>query len=54
MVQLAWLTCPIEDTFERAATGILAKKLEGACDPAAAEPFRLGPGDRIRFVAQGE
>ena len=23
-------------------------------DPAAAEPFRLGPGDRIRFVAQGE
>ncbi len=33
MVQLAWLTCPIEDTFERAALGILAGLLLG--DPAA-------------------
>jgi Zn-dependent M16 (insulinase) family peptidase len=33
MVQLAWLTCPIEDTFERAATGILANLLLG--NPAA-------------------
>jgi Zn-dependent M16 (insulinase) family peptidase len=33
MVQMAWLTCPIEDTFERAATGILANLLLG--NPAA-------------------
>ena len=33
MVHLAWLTCPIEDTFERAATGILANLLLG--NPAA-------------------
>lgn len=33
MVQLAWLTCPIEDTFERTALGILAGLLLG--DPAA-------------------
>ncbi|MHB8708174.1 MAG: insulinase family protein, partial [Desulfuromonadales bacterium] len=33
MVQLAWLACPIEDTFERAASGILAGLLLG--DPAA-------------------
>lgn len=33
MVQLAWLTCPIEDTLERAATGILGSLLLG--DPAA-------------------
>ncbi|MCM2264152.1 MAG: insulinase family protein [Desulfuromonadales bacterium] len=33
MVQLAWLVCPIEDTFERAASGILAGLLLG--DPAA-------------------
>jgi Zn-dependent M16 (insulinase) family peptidase len=33
MVQLAWLNCPIEDTFERAATGILANLLLG--NPAA-------------------
>ena len=33
MVQLAWLTCPIDDTFERAATGILANLLLG--NPAA-------------------
>ncbi len=33
MVQMAWLTCPIEDTFERAATGILANLLLGS--PAA-------------------
>ncbi len=29
MVQMAWLTCPIEDTFERAATGILSNLLLG-------------------------
>ena len=33
MVQLAWLTCPIGDTFARTATGILAGLLLG--DPAA-------------------
>jgi hypothetical protein len=33
MVQMAWLTCPIEDTFERAATGLLANLLLG--NPAA-------------------
>jgi hypothetical protein len=33
MVQLAWLTCPIEDTFTRNAMGILAGLLLG--DPAA-------------------
>ena len=33
MVQMAWLTCPIEDTFERAATGILTNLLLG--NPAA-------------------
>ena len=33
MVQLAWLTCPIEDTLERAANGILGSLLLG--DPAA-------------------
>jgi len=33
MIQMAWLTCPIEDTFERAATGILANLLLG--NPAA-------------------
>jgi len=33
MVQIAWLTCPIEATFERAATGILANLLLG--NPAA-------------------
>ncbi len=33
MVQLAWLTCPIEDTFERAATGVLSNLLLG--NPAA-------------------
>lgn len=33
MVQLAWLTCPIEDTFDRAALGILSGLLLG--DPAA-------------------
>jgi Zn-dependent M16 (insulinase) family peptidase len=33
MVQMAWLTCPIEDTFERAATGIMANLLLG--NPAA-------------------
>ncbi|TLM62292.1 MAG: peptidase M16 [Deltaproteobacteria bacterium] len=33
MVQLGWLTCPIENTFERAALGILAGLLLG--DPAA-------------------
>jgi Zn-dependent M16 (insulinase) family peptidase len=33
MVQLAWLTCPIEDTFERTGLGILAGLLLG--DPAA-------------------
>ena len=33
MVQLAWLNCPIEDTFERAAIGILANLLLG--NPAA-------------------
>jgi hypothetical protein len=33
MVQVAWLTCPIEDTFERAATGILSNLLIG--NPAA-------------------
>jgi Zn-dependent M16 (insulinase) family peptidase len=33
MVQMAWLTCPIENTFERAATGILANLLIG--NPAA-------------------
>jgi len=33
MVQLAWLSCPIESTFERAATGILANLLLG--NPAA-------------------
>ncbi|MBW2476859.1 MAG: insulinase family protein [Deltaproteobacteria bacterium] len=33
MVQLAWLTCPIEETFERVATGILANLLLG--NPAA-------------------
>ncbi len=33
MVQMAWLTCPIEDTFERAATGILSNLLMG--NPAA-------------------
>jgi len=33
MVQLAWLACPIEDAFERAASGILAGLLLG--DPAA-------------------
>ncbi len=33
MIQVAWLTCPIEDTFERAATGILANLLLG--NPAA-------------------
>ena len=33
MVQMAWLTCPIEDTFERAATGIQANLLLG--NPAA-------------------
>ena len=33
MIQMAWLNCPIEDTFERAATGILANLLLG--NPAA-------------------
>lgn len=33
MVQMAWLTCPIEDTFERATTGILTNLLLG--NPAA-------------------
>ncbi|PLX81884.1 MAG: peptidase M16 [Desulfuromonas sp.] len=33
MVQLAWLACPIEDTFERSATSILANLLLG--NPAA-------------------
>jgi len=33
MMQMAWLTCPIEDTFERATTGILANLLLG--NPAA-------------------
>ena len=33
MVQMAWLTCPIEDTFERAAIGILSNLLLGS--PAA-------------------
>ena len=33
MLQVAWLTCPIEDTFERAAMGILANLLLG--NPAA-------------------
>ena len=33
MVQMAWLACPIEDTFERAATGILTNLLLG--NPAA-------------------
>ena len=33
IVQVAWLTCPIEDTFERAATGILTNLLLG--NPAA-------------------
>lgn len=33
MVQMAWLTCPIEDTLERAATGILSNLLLG--NPAA-------------------
>ncbi len=33
MVQMAWLTCPIEDTFERAATGVLTNLLLG--NPAA-------------------
>lgn len=29
IVQMAWLTCPIEDTFDRAATGITANLLLG-------------------------
>jgi Zn-dependent M16 (insulinase) family peptidase len=29
ILQMAWLTCPIEDTFERAAMGILANLLLG-------------------------
>jgi Zn-dependent M16 (insulinase) family peptidase len=33
MVQMAWLTCPIEDTVERAAIGILSNLLLGS--PAA-------------------
>lgn len=33
MIQLAWLTCPIENTFERSALGILSGLLLG--DPAA-------------------
>ncbi len=33
MFQMAWLTCPIEDTFERAAFGILTNLLIG--NPAA-------------------
>ncbi len=33
MVQMAWLTCPIEDTFERSAIGILTNLLLG--NPAA-------------------
>jgi Zn-dependent M16 (insulinase) family peptidase len=33
LVQMAWLTCPIEDTFERSAMGILASLLLG--NPAA-------------------
>jgi presequence protease len=33
MVQMAWLTCAIDDTFERAATGILTNLLLG--NPAA-------------------
>ena len=33
MIQMAWLNCPIEDTFDRAATGILANLILG--NPAA-------------------